>query len=93
MPELYRVKAALLQLPQAGTDDAELWLTRSLELGRRQGAPAWELRTAIDLVALWVAQGRTTNARALLQPLRDKFVDGSDIGDLKNAEQLLAALR
>ena len=32
---------------------------QSLELSRRQGARAWELRTAIDLAALLAGQGRS----------------------------------
>ena len=46
MPELLRVKGGiLLSMPQPRVDDAEAHFTRSLELSRRQGARAWELRT------------------------------------------------
>lgn len=93
-PELLRVKAGLLlKMPQPNVDDAETSLTRSLELSRRQGARGWELRTAVDLAALWAAQGRADSARALLQPLLEKFTEGLETEDIKNAERLLATLR
>ena len=53
MPELLRVKGSLLlSMPQPSGDEAEMCFMQSLELSRRQGARAWELRTAIDLAAL-----------------------------------------
>jgi ATP/maltotriose-dependent transcriptional regulator MalT len=94
MPELLRVKGGLLvSMPQPGVDDAEMYFMRSLELSRRQGARAWELRAAIDLAALLVGQGRSENARGLLQPVFEQFVEGTDTADLKAAERLLATLR
>ena len=65
---------------------------QSLELSRRQGARAWELRTATDLAKLWASQGRADDARALLQPVFEQFVEGLDTLDLKNAERLLKSL-
>jgi predicted ATPase len=79
-------------MPQPRADDAEAYFMRSLELSRRQGARAWELRTAIDLATLSAGQGRSESARALLQPVFEQFVEGSDTADLKAAERLLATL-
>ena len=62
---------------------------RSLELSRRHGAPAGELRTAIDLAILRDGQGRSDSARTLLQPAFDKFADGSD---RRTTRRLLARL-
>jgi hypothetical protein len=50
-----------------------------------------ELRTAVALAKLWVAQGRLENARALLQPVLEQFSEGSDTPDLRAAERLMAA--
>jgi hypothetical protein len=50
------------------------------------------LRTAIDLAALWAAQGQRDRARANLQPIFEQFVEGFDTADLKAAEHLLATL-
>jgi predicted ATPase/DNA-binding winged helix-turn-helix (wHTH) protein len=93
MPELLRVKGSfLLAMPQRRIDDAEICFTQSLELSRRHGSRAWELRTATDLAALWAGQGRSKDARALLQPVFEQFTEGSNLTDLKAAEHLLATL-
>ena len=53
MAELLRVKAALLlaACQRRRDKDAEQCLRQSLDWSRRQGALAWELRTAIDYAA------------------------------------------
>jgi hypothetical protein len=48
------------------------------------------LRTAIDLTALLASQGRPESAQALLRPVLNQFVEGSDTADLLAAERLLA---
>jgi predicted ATPase len=94
MPELLRLKAnLLLSMPQSMADDAEKCFTQSLALSRHQDARAWELRTATDLAALWVGRGRSADARALLQPIFEKFTEGAETADVKAAEGLLATLR
>ncbi len=93
MPELLRVKGRLLlSKSQSNAAEAESSFMQSLELSRRQGARAWELRTATDLAALFAAQGRSERGRALLQPVFGQFLEGSDTADLKVAERLLATL-
>jgi tetratricopeptide (TPR) repeat protein len=93
MPELLRVRGGLhLAKPDVDCQDAETCFLQSLALSRRQGARAWELRTAVDYAALLAARGQGGIARALLQPLRDQFVEGLDTADLKAAERLLATL-
>jgi predicted ATPase/DNA-binding winged helix-turn-helix (wHTH) protein len=93
LPELLRVKGdVLLSMPRPSVGDAESYFMQSLELSRRQGARAWELRSATDLVELMCSQGRTERARPLLQPVFEKFVEGADTADLKAAERLLARL-
>jgi predicted ATPase len=93
LPELLRVKGSvLLSMQQPMPDEAEIALTQSLEWGRRLGAPAWELRTAIDLAALWASQNRAAAAQTLLRPVFERFMEGLDTADLKTAERLLAKL-
>jgi predicted ATPase len=65
---------------------------QSIEWSRRQSARSWELRTAVDLAALWARHGRPDAARALLQPVFEQFVEGLDTADLKATERLLATL-
>ena len=93
LAELLRVKGSLLlTMPEPSRDDAEACFLQSLELSRRQGARAWELRTTVDLATIWADQGRTKSARGLLRPLFDTFEAGSDTADLRAAERLLAEL-
>ena len=93
MPELLRVKACLHQaMPRPDINEAERCLVQSLELSRRQGARAWELRSATDLAALYDSQGRTESSSALLRPVFEQFTEGLDTADLKAAERLLATL-
>ncbi len=93
-PELLRVKGGLfLAMPQPSLDDAEMHFMQSLDLSRRQGARAWELRAATDLARLMAAQGRTESARTLLQPVFDQFAEGFETADLKSAARLLETLR
>ncbi|MHA6645388.1 winged helix-turn-helix domain-containing protein [Mesorhizobium sp. A623] len=93
LPELLRVKGGLvLAAPQPATDEAELYFKRALELSRRQGARAWELRTATDLAALQAARGQHERARALLQPVFDGFAEGLETADLKSAARVLASM-
>jgi hypothetical protein len=93
MPELLRVKGnLLLGLSHPMASDAEMCFMQSLEWSRQQAAPAWELRTAVDLAALFAAQRQVESARALLLPVFKQFVEGSETADLKAAERLLAAL-
>ena len=93
MPELLRVKASLLlAMPKPNMADAETCLAQSLELSRRQGTRAWELRTASDLARLLADRGSRDRARELLQPVFAQFAEGFDTVDLKTAESLLADL-
>ena len=58
LPEALRVRGGIaLTGPRPDPDEAEALFRRSLDLSRRQGARAWELRTAIDLSALLAARG------------------------------------
>jgi predicted ATPase/DNA-binding winged helix-turn-helix (wHTH) protein len=93
MPELLRIRAnLLLSMPRPTADDAENCFTQSLDWSRRQGARAWELRTATDLAACLASQGRSAEGQALLQPVFEQFTEGSDTADVKAAEYLLAKL-
>ena len=92
MAELLRVKGNVLLAMGRPSGDAEMCFTQSLELSRRQGARAWELRTAIDLAALLADQGQRDRARVLLQPIFEQFTEGLDTADLEAAERVLKAL-
>jgi predicted ATPase len=93
MPELLRIRAnLLLSMQHPIADEAENCFTQSLELSRRQGARAWELRTVTDLAAHLASEGRAAEGQSLLQPVFKRFTEGSDTEDMKAAELLLAKL-
>jgi hypothetical protein len=93
-PEALRVKGSvLLSMPQRRTHDAEMCFIQSLDWSRRQGARSWELRTAVDLAALWAARGQRERAHTVLRPIFEEFAEGLDTADLKAAERLLATLQ
>jgi predicted ATPase len=50
------------------------------------------LRAAASLARLRHDQGRSAEAAALLQPVYDRFSEGFDTADLKDAKTLLDAL-
>jgi predicted ATPase/DNA-binding winged helix-turn-helix (wHTH) protein len=94
IPELLRIRCQILITPDRnGSDAVEQQLRDALRLARKQGARSWELRAAVDLAALWVAQGQRDRARALLLPIFETFDEGLDTADLKAAQRLLATLR
>ena len=94
LPEALRLKGSiLLSLGRNRFPEAQKVFAQSLELSRHQGARAWELRTSIDLAALWANEGQRDRARTVLEPVFGGFVEGFDTQDLKVAEDLLIALR
>ncbi|WP_256806180.1 winged helix-turn-helix domain-containing protein [Bradyrhizobium sp. Bra64] len=93
-PELLRLSGRVhLSKPEADAAAAESCLLQSLELSRRQGTLAWELRTAIDLAELFANQGQPQRGRMLLEPVFLRFTEGFETADLAAAERLLAGLR
>jgi hypothetical protein len=93
MPELLRLKGGLfLAKPQPCVADAELFSERSLKLSRHQGARAWELRTAIDLAALFASQGKPKRCLGAIATRIQSFVEGAETADFKSARDLLSAL-
>ncbi len=91
MPELLRIKAGVAHA-LVGKTEAETLLLDSLAMSRRQGARSWELRSAIDLARLWIADKRSADALALLGPLRETFREGFDTTDLRAADLLLGSV-
>jgi tetratricopeptide (TPR) repeat protein len=90
MPELLRMKGnVLLSLPEPNRGEAENHLMQSLELSRRNGAKAWELRAAIDLAEFLAERGRCEEAKRLLQSALEGFAEGSETADIRAAKRLL----
>jgi predicted ATPase len=93
--ELLRIKGELVLregAPQAAMA-AEQHFLWSLDWARRQGALSWELRTSTSLARLMHDQGRTAEARSVLQPVYDRFSEGFETADLKTAKAYLNSLQ
>jgi predicted ATPase len=92
-PEILRVKGRiLLSRKEPDPDLAEEYFVRSLDRARAQGAPAWELRTAVSLALLKREQGQPEKGREALQAAYARFREGLDTADLKRASRLLDEL-
>jgi len=97
--ELYRLKGELTLAQSAsgpGTTGflqrAEACFQQAIDVARRQNAKSWELRATTSLAKLWYTQGRSSQARALLQGIYIWFTEGFDTADLVEARTLLAAI-
>ena len=91
MADLCRLQAAV----HVQTNDlkgAEAALHRAIDVARGQQAKSLELRASTDLARLRREQGRTRQARDLLQPVFDCFTEGFDVPDLTAAKALLDEL-
>ena len=92
--ELLRIKGELVLregAPRAATAAEEHFL-HSLDWARRQGALSWELRTSTSLARLQQDQGRTAEARSLLRSVYDRFSEGFETADLREAKAFLEQL-
>jgi adenylate cyclase len=84
--ELYRLNGELLGRRAAS---AEACLVRAIEIARRQGARALELRAALSVSRLWREHGREADARRMLLDVCGGFSEGLDTVDLREAQALL----
>jgi class 3 adenylate cyclase/predicted ATPase len=92
--EIHRLRGRLLlaTAEPAAPASAEACYRRALEVARRQGTRSLELRAAVSLSRLWQAAGRHGEARELLAPIYERFTEGLDHPELREAAALLAEL-
>lgn len=94
--ELNRLKGELLlklsTTEQDRYSEAEVCFEKSLSIARHQEAKSWELRTAVSLSRLMIAQNRHDDAYSLLKPIYEWFTEGFDTVDLIDARELLRIL-
>ena len=92
--ELHRQRAQiLLTLNPSRASKAESYLKKSIEVARSQSAKSLELRAATSLAELWRTQGRSDEARALLEPICRWFGEGAETTDLRLARDVQSALQ
>jgi class 3 adenylate cyclase/tetratricopeptide (TPR) repeat protein len=91
-PQLYRERGILLVADGGDEQLAENLLRKSIETARAQKAKTSECQAALELARLWQRQGKTKEARELLQPIYTWFTEGHDMPYLVRAKALLAEL-
>jgi class 3 adenylate cyclase/predicted ATPase len=69
--------------------EAETRLLQAIETSDRQGALSFKLRAATNLGRLWRDQNRRREAHDLLSQVYNRFTEGLDTPDLKDARALL----
>lgn len=90
LSELHRLRGEWLLAHRRGQEaEAEESFDASLAFARQQLAKSWELRTTASLARLWRDQGRRAEARALLTPAYDWFVEGLATSELRQTRALL----
>jgi predicted ATPase/DNA-binding winged helix-turn-helix (wHTH) protein len=94
LSELLRIKGDLIVLDDSrnGTVSAGDLYQQGVDWARRQGALSWELRAATSLVRLLRDRDRLGEARDLLAPIYERFTEGFDTADLREAKALLEEL-
>ena len=89
--DLLRAKGDILTSISAS--EAESCLLESLQLARRSGLLALELRAGISLARFWAGRARHVKALELLDPIFNRFSEGFQTRDLVAAANLLQQLR
>jgi predicted ATPase/class 3 adenylate cyclase len=92
--EIHRLRGRLLLATAEPTApaSAEACYRGALDVARRQGARSLELRAAVSLSRLWQAANRHDEARELLAPIYERFTEGLDHPELREAAALLDEL-
>jgi predicted ATPase/class 3 adenylate cyclase len=90
--EVRRLRGDLLRAT-GDRSGAERSYRQALAVAQRQSAKIWELRAATSLARLWRQEGNRTEARNLLAPIYNWFIEGFDGPDLIEAKALLDGLQ
>ena len=72
--------------------EAETCFRQAVDVARHQGAHGWELRAATSLGRLLGRQGKRDEARQTLADVYDRFTEGLDTADLREAKAMLEEL-
>jgi len=91
-PALLRLRGDLLARQGAEASAVEASYREAMDLARRHGAKAFELRATTSFGRWLRAQGRAAEARDLLAPIYGWFTEGFDTRDLREAKALLEEL-
>ena len=94
IPELLRTRAQIgIVSGRLDARAAEVMLRHAIELANSQGAPSFELRSAMALGTLLAKEERTDEAYATLSMVYARFTEGFETRDLSGAKHLMNAWR
>lgn len=89
-PEVLRVKGELLVAHDpSNAGEAEALLQLAVNIAQQMGTRMLELRAALALSRLWQGQGKTSQARAVLNDAYAKMTEGFEMADLRQAQARL----
>jgi hypothetical protein len=91
-PEVLRTKGVIAELSD-DLAEAEACYLDALAIAKRQSALTWRLRAATSLAALWLRQGHTAEAQAILAPVYEQFNTAQPWPDLRRAAECLEDCR
>jgi predicted ATPase len=89
LPELLRIKGVLRASRSPSDEAVDVALSAAIELARRQGALAWELRATTALTREALKRGGPPDALQDLSAIYAKFTEGMGTPDLQAARSLL----
>ena len=82
----------VLEARRSDVAGAEACFHQSIKIARQQKAKSWELRAGMSLARLYQNQNKRAEAHGLLEPIYNKFTEGFDTADLREAKALLDEL-
>ena len=77
---------------RGGTQEAEGYFLKAIDIARQQQAKVYELRAITSLARLWQQQGKRADAHRLLSEIYHWFTEGFATHDLQEAKALLDEL-
>jgi tetratricopeptide (TPR) repeat protein len=90
--ELYRIKGELALIGGETLGDPEAAFKLAIAIARQQQAKSYELRATMSLARLLRDTNRDDEARTMLSDIYNRFTEGFDTADLKDAKALLDEL-
>jgi len=83
---------AVVESEPPAAAQAEGCFSQSIKIAQQQKAKSWELRAVMSLARLYQNQSKQEEARALLAQIYNRFTEGFDTVDLREAKALLDEL-
>jgi tetratricopeptide (TPR) repeat protein len=90
--ELHRLRGELLWAQGGVSSEIEGAFQHALQIAQEQHSKSLELRAAHSLARYWKTRSRSPDAKQLLIPLYEKFIEGLNSPDLQAAHALIIQL-